>query len=79
MFGSLSTGLVYGTFNIKIHLSVYTCFTVVEIDWQIQLFNVRCLPNSVCIGFGPAMKKGSSRRFKQYPTAYVSFKSASLY
>ena len=29
------------------------------------------MPNSVGIGFGPAMKTGSSRQFKQYPTTYM--------
>ena len=36
-----------------------------------QLSNRRRMPNSVRIGFGPAMKMGSSRRFKQYPTTYM--------
>ena len=32
------------------------------------------MPKSVRIGFGPAMKMGSSRRFKRYPhNLYVSY------
>ena len=38
---------------------------------QSQLSNLRWMPNSVRIGFGPAMKMGSSRRFKRYPTTYM--------
>ena len=36
-----------------------------------QLSNLWWVPNSVSIGFGPAMKTGSSRRFKRYPTTYM--------
>ena len=35
-----------------------------------QLSNLRWMPNSVSKGFDPAMKTGSSRRFKRYPTTY---------
>ena len=44
-----------------------------------QLSNLLLISNSVIIGFGPAMKTTSSRRFKRYPTTYVSFKLTSLY
>ena len=33
------------------------------------IFN-ECQAQSACIGFGTAMKMGSSRRFTQYPTTY---------
>ena len=36
-----------------------------------QLSNLWLMPNSVCIGFDTAMKTGSSRRFKRYPTTYM--------
>ena len=36
-----------------------------------QLSNLWRIPNSVRIGFDPAMKMGSSRRFKRYPTTYM--------
>ena len=36
-----------------------------------QLSNLWWMPNSVSKGFDTAMKKGSSRRFKQYPTIYM--------
>ena len=36
-----------------------------------QLSNLWRIPNSVRKGFGPAMKMGSSRRFKRYPTTYM--------
>ena len=35
--------------------------------------NVWCFPNSLSIGFGPAMKTHSSRWFKRHPTAYMWF------
>ena len=35
-----------------------------------QLSNLRWMPNTVSKGFDNAMKTGSSRRFKQYPTTY---------
>ena len=35
-----------------------------------QLSNLRWMPNSVSKGFDIAMKTGSSRRFKRYPTTY---------
>ena len=36
-----------------------------------QLSNLWRTSNSVRKGFGPAMKTGSSRRFKRYPTTYM--------
>ena len=36
-----------------------------------QLSNLWWMPNSFCMGFDTAMKTGSSRRFKQYPTTYI--------
>ena len=36
-----------------------------------QLSNIRWMPNSVSKGFDTAMKTGSSRRFKWYPTTYM--------
>ena len=36
-----------------------------------QLSNLRWMPHSFRIDFGPAMKIGSSRRFKRYPTTYM--------
>ena len=49
--------------------------------WNLtQLSNLRWMPNSVRIGFGTAMKTGSSKWFKRLPqNLHVSFKSASLY
>ena len=45
-----------------------------------QLSNLRWMPNSVSKGFDTAMKTGSSRRLKRYPTIiYVNFKLTSLY
>ena len=45
---------------------------------HVPLFNLilpltvlQSLMNTVRIGFGPAMKTGSSRRFKRRPTTYV--------
>ena len=35
-----------------------------------QLSNLWWMPNSVRIGFGPATKTGSSKRFKRYPTTW---------
>ena len=53
---------------------------ILVVDYQTQLSNLRWMPNSVRIGFGPAMKTGSSRRFKWYPQhMWASFKLASLY
>ena len=40
-------------------------------DASQQLFNLWWMPNSVSNGFDTAMKTGSSRRFKRYPTTYV--------
>ena len=37
----------------------------------LQLSKLRWMPNSVCIGFDTAMKTGSSRQFKRYPTTYM--------
>ena len=39
-------------------------------DWFTQLSNLWWITNSVCKGFDTAMKTGSSRRFKWYPTTY---------
>ena len=39
--------------------------------WYPQLSNLRWMPISDRIGFGPAMKMGSSRRFLRYPTTYM--------
>ena len=39
--------------------------------WPSQLSNLWWMSNSVCMGFGTAMRTGSSRRFKQYPTTYM--------
>ena len=36
----------------------------------IQLSNLWWMPNSVHIGFGAAVKTGSTRQFKRHPTAY---------
>ena len=36
-----------------------------------QLSNLRWMPNSVSKGFGTAIKTGSSRRFKRYPTTHM--------
>ena len=38
---------------------------------QPQLSNLWWMPNSVRMGFGTAMRTGSSRRFKRYPTTYM--------
>ena len=35
------------------------------------LFNLWWLSNSVCMGFGTAMRMGPARRFKQFPTTYT--------
>ena len=45
--------------------------TLLFMDWfhsSSQLSNLWWMPNSVPIGFGPAVKMGSSRRFKWYST-----------
>ena len=39
-------------------------------DHNTQLSNLWWMPNSVSKGFDTAMKTGSSRRFKRYPTTY---------
>ena len=44
---------------------------VIPLGSSTQLSNLWWIPNSVCIGFGPAMKTGSSRRFKRYPTTHM--------
>ena len=41
------------------------------IRWNTQLYNLWPMPNSVCMGFDTAMKTGSSRQFKRYPTTYI--------
>ena len=38
---------------------------------QPQLSNLWRMANSVRMGFGTAMRTGSSRRFKRYPTTYM--------
>ena len=38
---------------------------------ETQLSNLWWMPYSVCMGFGTAVKTGSSRRFKWYPTTYM--------
>ena len=44
-----------------------------------QLSNLWWMSNSDCMGFGTAMRTGSSRRYKRYlATYYVSFMLASL-
>ena len=45
-----------------------------------QLSNLWWIPNSIRIGFGPVMKTGSSRQFKQYhPTPYMWVSSRLLF
>ena len=39
-------------------------------DTTSQLSNIWWMPNSVSKGFDTAMRTGSSRRFKRYPTTY---------
>ena len=39
-----------------------------RVHWVTQLSNLQWMPNSVSIGFGTAMKTGSSRRFRRYST-----------
>ena len=41
------------------------------LDTCTQLSKFWQIPNSVRIGFDPAMKMGSSRRFQRYPTTYM--------
>ena len=61
------------------------CFTkchLAPVYWaknSTQLSNLWRIPNSVRIGFGPAMKMGSSRRFKRYPTTYMWVSSQLLF
>ena len=53
-------------------------FLVLGEKWS-QLSNLWRMPNSVSIGFGTAMKTGSSRQFKIPHNIFVSFKLAFLY
>jgi len=51
----------------------WSCHPVVNnaICYITQLSNLWWISNSVCMGFSTAMRTGSSRRFKRYPTAYM--------
>ena len=49
--------------------SIKIWFDIIHV--KAQLSNLWWMPNSVRIGFGPAMKTGSSRRFKRNPTTYM--------
>ena len=44
-------------------------------SYMTQLSNPWWMSNSVCMGFGNAMRTGSSRRFKRYPTTYMRVSS----
>ena len=42
-----------------------------QLESSSQLSNLWWMPNSVCMGFDIAMRTGSSKRFKRYPTTYI--------
>ena len=60
------------TWNLLI-CSIWNSFnqSMLHVYRRPQLSNLWWMPNSVCMGFDTAMKTGSSRRFKRYPTTYI--------
>ena len=62
-------GEVEGTWRVLCQLKKH--FKETEPFQGPQLSNLWWIPNSVSKGFATAMKTGSSRRFKLYPTTYM--------